>query len=99
MNDYEMVWNFLREFFNYEHYAVAIRKARNTIANDQGYQENWQRIAHTILNRGLLHGQPLTVVQEGANQVLDENSDEEAYRWLEKMLRNIERNTDEIEEY
>jgi len=39
------------------------------------------------------------LVNEGANQVLDENSDDEAYIWLTKTVSNIERADGKIESY
>ncbi|MBD2501666.1 hypothetical protein [Anabaena azotica] len=99
MQDYELIWDFLREFFNYEHYAIAIEKARYAIASNKVYKENWLRIVQVIQNRELLPRQPLTLVHEGANQVLDENSDDEAYIWLAKMVHNVERTDGKIEEY
>ena len=99
MQDYEILWNFLREFFNYEHYAVAIEKAKYAIAVGKICKKEWSRIAAVVQNKELLPGQPLSLVNEGANQVLDENSDDEAYIWLTKTLSNIERADGKIESY
>jgi hypothetical protein len=99
MEDYDDLWLFLREFFNYEHYTHAIQKIRQAVANDPTYKMRWLRIADLIRKRSLLPGQPLTLLHEGANQVLYENSDEEAYNWLDKMVRNVEREDGEIESY
>jgi hypothetical protein len=49
--------------------------------------------------RKLLPGQPLALVNHKANQVIDETSDEEAYVWLDLMIRNIERADGKVEEY
>ena len=99
MLDYELIWNFLREFFNYQHYTIAIEKARDAISTNAIYKENWLRITAVIRNQELLPGQPLTLIHEGANQMLDENSDEEAYVWLDKMVHKLERADGKIEEY
>ena len=95
----ELIWNFLREFFNCQQYTMAILRARNAISAKSVYKENWLRIAAVIRNRELLPGRPLTLVHEGANQMLDVDSDEEAYVWLDKMVNNVERFDGEIEEY
>ena len=99
MENYDLLWNFLREFFNYEFYSVAIRNAKAKISSSSTYQENWQKIMTLVHNRELLPKQPLTLVNQGANQVLDDNSDEEAYVWLDKMVANIQRSDGIIEEY
>jgi hypothetical protein len=41
----------------------------------------------------------LTLVNDEANQVINENSDEEAYVWLDKMVANIQRSDGIVEEY
>lgn len=51
MNYYELIWNFLGEFFNYEHYLIAIERARKAISTKTAYQENWVKIVSTIQNR------------------------------------------------
>ncbi|MGH8902354.1 MAG: hypothetical protein ACRDYA_11895 [Egibacteraceae bacterium] len=52
-----------------------------------------------IQNRGLASGEALYLVHNAANQVLDENSEEEAYVWLDKMVENINRDDGVIEPY
>ena len=98
-DDYEMIWNFLREFFNYEHYKITILNSRKAISNNQSYRTSWKKIASIIYKRELLQGQPLILVHEAANQVLDENSDKEAYIWLDKVINNVERTDGKIDEY
>ncbi len=97
--DYELIWNFLSMCFNYEYYPDGIRRAKQAIEHNMQTQENWKRILSTIQNRQLEPGEPLYLVNHGANQVLDENSDEEAYRWLNKMIANIEKTDGQIDEY
>jgi hypothetical protein len=98
-NDYRLIQNFLGEFFNHEHYVIAIERARKAISTKTEYQENWVKIVSTIQNRNLLSGQPLSLVHEAANQMLDENTDDEAYTWLDKMIHNLERTDGKIDEY
>jgi hypothetical protein len=83
MSDYELIRLFLSRFFNYEGYEEGIKNARNAISRNPTTSENW----------------PLSLVHDGANQVLNENSDAEAYIWLEKMIKNVEREDEIIEKY
>lgn len=99
MEVFELTWNFLREFFNYERYTNAIQKARNAIENKDNYQENWQKISTAIKERKFQPEEPLNLVNQAANQVLDENSDNEAYFWLDKLVYNLEILDDQIDEY
>src|SRR5450755_3065246 len=99
MNRYQITWDFLREFFNYEFYEGAVKRAKQSIANEDSYKVNWSIIRDAIQNHAYESGQPLSLVNEAANQVLDENSDTEAYVWLDKMRKNIERVDDLIEKY
>ncbi|MBE9101581.1 hypothetical protein [Vacuolonema iberomarrocanum] len=99
MESYDLIWNFLCKFFNYEFYSVAVINARAKITSSSTYQENWQTIQEVVQNRKLLPGEPLRLVNVGANQVLDDNSDEEAYAWLDKAIANIQRSDDTIDEY
>jgi len=96
---YQLIWGFLRMCFNYEYYADGISRAKQAIGHNAQAQENWKKISSTIQNRQLEPGKPLTLVNHGANQVLDENSDEEAYVWLDKMIANIERTDGQIDVY
>ena len=99
MEVFELTWNFLREFFNYERYTNAIQKARNAIENKDNYQENWQKISTAIKERKFQPEEPLNLVNQAANQVLDENSDNEAYFWLDKLVYNLEILDDQIDGY
>lgn len=99
MDNYELAWNFVRQFFNNEFYTDGIQNARNEIATNTHTQANWLKISLIIQNRQLSLGQPLNLVNHGANQVIDENSDEEAYIWLDKMAANIQRSDGIIDEY
>jgi hypothetical protein len=96
---YEIVYNFLREFFDNEFYDVAIKNVKNEIDVNINFKLTWQQIKDIICNQQLSNGEPLSLVQDGANQVLDENSDKEAYVWFDKMMLNIERNDGNIDKY
>lgn len=99
MKDDGMIWQFLREFFNYEHYHIAIEKIQKAKAIDSTYGKKWEQIRFIIQNQKFPAGEALNLVHNAANQVLDENSDEEAYDWLKKMIDNVERTDGNIDEY
>ena len=96
MDNYQQISNFLVGYFADEWYAIAIRDIRKNIRINP---EDWPIIVETIRNRDLLPSQPLSLVKGTANQLLYENSDEEAYYWLDLMIRNVERTDGQIEEY
>jgi hypothetical protein len=77
----------LGEFFRDSFYKEAIINLRKSLAERNDYQK-WEKVIRLIINRDLEAGEPLTFVQNTANLPLDENSDEEAYRWLTLMLIN-----------
>ncbi len=64
---------------------------RKDIACHKEFAESWHTIRLTIHQRGFLAGQPLYLVQEAGNQMLDGNSYDEAYNWLDLMVVNVER--------
>jgi hypothetical protein len=97
--EYEVIYDFLSEFFRDEFYKKAIKNAKNKIDANPQYQFSWQQARDIIYNKNLLSGEPISLVHNGANQVLDENSDKEAYIWLEKIVSNIDRNDGNIDEY
>jgi hypothetical protein len=99
VNDYELIAHFLTVFFSYEFYITAIEEVRNDMATHSYWREKWPRIVKIIRTRKLLPGQPLALVNHKANQVIDENSDEEAYVWLDLMIRNVEHTNGEVEDY
>ncbi|PSB19174.1 hypothetical protein C7B65_12935 [Phormidesmis priestleyi ULC007] len=99
MTDYELIRLLLSRFFNYENYEEGIKNARNAIFKNPTTSEDWKRIVTEIRTHNLEAGQPLSLVHDGANQVLNENSDAEAYVWLEKMIKNVEREDEVVEKY
>ena len=53
-----------------------------------------------ILNRELVEGVPMQLILDSANLPLNENSDDEAYKWLNLMLINsFGHESDKIIEY
>lgn len=99
MTKKETIHLFLSEFFNFEHYSIAIKKARVKIHNESSYTKKWKLIKDIIQNKNLVIGEPLDLIHNSANLPLDENSDEEAYKWLNLMIQNIDENSNRIEEY
>ena len=99
MKEFQLAESFLREFFNYEHYSNAIQKARAAIISKNEYQEKWQKISIAIKERNFQPREPLSLVNHAANQVLDENSDNEAYVWLDKLVYNLEMQDVKVDEY
>ena len=97
--EYKVIYNFLGEFFRDEFYNAAIRSAKNRIDVNPQYQLAWEQVKDIIYKENLSNGEPLSLVHNGANQLLDENSDEESYIWLKKIISNIDRNDGNIDEY
>jgi hypothetical protein len=58
------------------------------------YSEHWDRIKQLISERSMPVGVPLALIHNEANLPLEEDSDEEAYKWFDLLVRNIE-TTDE----
>lgn len=94
----ELLKSFLG-MFNSEHYEIAIKNIRESIKSNPSHNEEWKEISKLISSRDLPSGEPLALVNNIANQVLDENSDEEAWRWLELMVTNVEQLNDKIIPY
>jgi len=78
----------LGEFFRDNFYRDAVRKLRDGLKEKKDYRDNWEGVIKLILNRELEKGEALSLVLNTANLSLDENSDEEAYKWLTLMLIN-----------
>jgi hypothetical protein len=88
----------LSQYFNYEFYLTAIERIRAALATGEISSERWGEIARLIRERRLDEGDALALVNHAANQAIDENSDAEAYAWLDLMVANVE-GTGEIVEY
>lgn len=99
MTDFTIIWNLLREFFNYEYYNVGVQRIREQIAQSENYKESWYTLKQVIVEKRLKDGEPLELIHNGANQMLDDNTDEEAYVWFAKLIENVERTDGVIDEY
>ena len=73
--------------FRYNKYDEAIVKLRMLIKENH-YQGAWDSITDLIINRKLKKGEPLSLVHNDANLLLYDDTDEEAYRWLDLMIIN-----------
>ena len=90
-----MLHCFLDEF-----YSEGVRNVRNDLNQYPAYRDNWPVIVRMVLNKELEEGQALDLIHNTANLPLYENSDEEAYRWLNLMLINAAgRESDPILDY
>lgn len=90
----------LMEYFMYNTYEEAILCLKRNISENGNYSSYWNSIKKFILNREFQKGEPLGFITINANLLLDENTDEEAYKWLELMIQNVEtENNDDIVEY
>ncbi|MBN2006768.1 MAG: HEAT repeat domain-containing protein [Anaerolineae bacterium] len=99
MRAFDDLSSLLRAYFCNEFYADGIRNLKNDIAK-RGIRANaWENVVPAIRNRAFLPGQPLELVNEWGNQLLEENTDADAYQWLDLMVENVQRTGDEIREY
>lgn len=76
----------LSQFFRDQYYSQAVKELRKSLSNQSSYAEHWEQIVRMILAKELSN--PLDFVHNIVNQVLDDNSDDEAYKWLNLMLIN-----------
>lgn len=99
MKEIEILKSVLASNFQYEFYENAIKNVKEEVNTNTYYKENWNDVIKLIIYRKLDEGQPLKLINETANLVLYENSDEEAYRWLDLFLINIAKVDDIIINY
>ena len=78
----------LGQFFRENFYSEAVVALRKAIREDQYYIEHWQSVVRLIVKRELPSGYPLNLIHNDANLPLEENSDQEAYKWLTLMVVN-----------
>jgi hypothetical protein len=86
--------NLLQECFGYFRYKKCIILTKNALLEPQ-YLEHWEHIKKLIQERNMPIGAPLALIHNDANLPLYENSDEEAYKWLDLLVRNVETNSEE----
>ena len=99
MKEIEILKSVLASNFQYEFYENAIKNVKEEISINTYYKENWNDVIKYIIYRKLDEGESLKLINETANLVLYENSDEEAYRWLDLFLINVAKADDIIINY
>ncbi|SFN49106.1 hypothetical protein SAMN05421594_2958 [Chryseobacterium oleae] len=93
----EQLKGLLAEFFKYYKYKDAVNKIKDLKTSGKLSDEVWDKIKNLINDRDLPKGQALNLVAFDANLPLDEDTEDEAYKWLDLFISNIESN--EIIEY
>ncbi len=84
----EVLKSVLGGFFRDNFYKDAVIKLRKAIREKEYYRDHWEGVVRLIINKELDEGEPLYLMDNSANLPLDENTDEEAYKWLNLMLIN-----------
>lgn len=88
-NEIAALKSFLAEFFRDQHYQNGIKNAKFALNNGGPYSTIWDSIVRCIVSKELPEGIPIDLIHHSANLPLDENTDDEAYKWLLLMLINI----------
>ncbi len=88
-NPVDVLKSALGQFFRDNFYVEAVTLLRKAIREDNYYKENWHGVIHLIVKRELEVGEPLSLMDDDANLPLEENSDQEAYKWLTLMIVNV----------
>lgn len=88
----EQLKGLLAEYFKYAKYEDAIAKIRALKASGKLSEEAWNKIKNVINNRDLPKGQAFTLIAFDANLPLDEDTEDEAYKWLGLFIYNIDHN-------
>jgi hypothetical protein len=78
----------LGAFFKERVYRDAVVNLRRAIRENGYYKDHWSEVILFVVHRRLKEGEALDVMNNDANLPLDENSDDEAYKWLTLMLIN-----------
>lgn len=88
METLDLLKGVLGQFFRDEFYVEGVKNLRKSLRNEPTYSSSWTAITSIILSKELDDGQALYLLDNSANYPLYENSDEEAYKWLNLMLIN-----------
>jgi hypothetical protein len=86
-------------YFDHTFYKEGIKQVRDSVVSNGEFTTDWLILKKAIEDRIFAVGEPLNLIHSWANKSLDENLDEEAYRWLDKFVLNVERADGLIEEY
>ena len=99
MVDFKYILGLLQTYFYDESDEEGIRAVQHDINASDRFAAKWRSFEEIIAARALEPDQPLEAVQEGANRVLMDNTDEEAYRWLDLTIKNVAREDGIVESY
>ena len=86
-------------YFNDVFYKEGVASIQKSISTHEKSLNNWLSLKKAIQERSFARGEPLNLLFDTANLPLDENTDEEAYKWLDKLVLNVEREDGLIDEY
>jgi hypothetical protein len=89
MKEIEILKSILASNFQYNFYNEAIINIRKEIIELPYYKDNWNDVMMFILFRKFPDGDSLKLIHDNANLVLFDNTEEEAYRWLDLFLVNV----------
>ena len=96
---YDTLRKLLGFYFRDEFYSTGVEAARTAIAENAEYRDAWPQIVEAIANRTFEPDEPLDLLSDGANLPLDDDTDDEAYVWFDKMVNNLTRTDGIIDEY
>lgn len=89
MEELEVLKTLLGANFQYYSYDEAIVRARDQVKNNDFYTSMLSDLIKLVLYRKLGKGEALSLIHNNANLVIFENTEEEAYRWLDLFLVNL----------
>lgn len=99
-NSIEILKSILGGFYKHYKYTEATKKFKKSVREIKYYKNSWDDIKRIIGKRELKEGEAFGLLSIEANLPLNKNTDEEAYKWLELMIRNVEnKNDNDIIEY
>lgn len=83
------------EFFKEEWYHIGISNLRDAIKKESYYRDNWENLIRLIMMKQIPYGEAMNILFDDGHQILHQNTEEEAYRWLELMIINVSRSENE----
>ncbi|MDQ0067373.1 hypothetical protein [Chryseobacterium lathyri] len=89
MKELEILKSLLGANFQYNFYIDAIVSVRKELRDNEYYKSKFVDIIKLIIYRKLQNGEALRLIHETANLLLFDNTEEEAYRWLDLFLINV----------
>jgi len=98
MDDYNNAESFLW-FFNNAFFRDGVRELHHALNEFPEEIPDWERLKVVIKNRGFAPGEPQKLISDIVNISLYESTDDEAYRWFDLLVLNVERKDRVIDEY